>query len=298
MSSGGGGGNGTTRYEWNDTMAPYWGGLLQNAGQQAQTPYSQYGGERVAGFNGNQNDAFGAVRNYVADPSGFLYGRGVDQFYGTLEGDYLSGDKANPYANQKNDYEGNSPQFETMLDAGSNDIAKAYQTGTAADTTRMFNLAGAFGGSAHENAVANNEAALGKTLTNYETQMRNDQFNRSAGLQDARLTRGNADYEAERQRQMTAGNASQADQGLTLDRYNALLGVGGMQQGQQQRYDDVGYGNWQDQNNYGKNQASWLASILSAAQGGLPPSQITSQGGNNLATGLGGALAAYGLFRS
>lgn len=297
MSSGGGGGSGTTRYEWNDAMAPYWGSLLQDAAGQAHTPYSQYAGDRTADFTNDQNTGMGAVRNYAMDPSGFLYGRGVDQYYDTLQGKYLTGSGANPYATQRNEYEGNSPQFESMLDAGSNDIAKAYQDGTAADTTRMFNLSGAFGGSAHQNAMANNEAALGKSLSNYEMQMRNDQYNRSAGLQDARLGRGNADYEAERQRQMMAGTASQADQGLTFDRFNALMGIGGMQQGQNQRDLDTNYQNWFDANHYGQNQSAWLSGILGAAQGGLAPSQFTSAPGNNLSTGIGGALAAYGLFR-
>lgn len=336
MSSGGGSGNsGTTRYEWNDAMAPYWGGLLQNASGQAQQPYQQYQGSRIADMTQDQYAGQAAIRNYVSDPSGFLYGRGVDQFANTLSGDYLNGPDANPYASQSNpwegasatvpsnEYMGDNPYFQKQMQTGMEDITNAYKNGTAADTDRMFTLAGAFGGSANQNAVSNNQNALAKQLGTYANTMQSGQYDRSANLREADigrqlqnqqldkqlggqwtaqdLDRGSQTYENERQRQMQAGTASQADQGLTFDRYNALMGVGAQNQQQQQAHDDLGYQNFFDQQNYGKNQAAWLASILSAAQGGLPPSQMTSSklGGSAVAgNAIGGALGAYGLFRS
>lgn len=95
-----------------------------------------------------------------------------------------------PVSGGSNKYAGDNPYFRNTLKTGLEDITSAYENGTAANTRRMFNLSGAFGGGAHQKAVANNEAALGKTLGNFTSGMLNDQYGRSAGLEESALGRG------------------------------------------------------------------------------------------------------------
>src|SRR5574343_969204 len=148
MSSGGGGGqSGVTRYDWKPTMEGYWGeSALPWAGEEASRAYTPYYGNRVAGQN---NDIWTAIQRTrdmgdAGGPADTKAGRAT-------AGDIAAGNKlgSNPYGGMS------SPYFDAMMQQGMGDITNAYKTGTAADTTRMFNLSGAFGGSAHQNAVAN-----------------------------------------------------------------------------------------------------------------------------------------------
>jgi hypothetical protein len=221
---------------------------------------------------------------------------------------------------ERNQYAGDSPYFENDLQAGMDDIIGGYQRGTSADTTRMFNLAGAFGGSAHQNAVANNEQGLGRTLSNYVSGRRDDQYNRSAGLEDSylgrdlnaqqqdlsrvsqleenRLNRGSNAYEGERGRQMGAIGAGQNEQALALQRANSLVGIGDAQRGYNQDIINQGYNDWQAQQQHPFQQLDWLTGLFSRAQGGMSPNSTTTSTGYSASPYsqlLGTGLAAYGL---
>lgn len=320
---GGAGGSNTQKYEWNDTMAPKWADAL-SWGNSLKDPsgfgaYKPYQGNdpnaRIAGMTGDQQTAFQELRNMNAGTANPLpaVNAAIGQTTDTLTGQYLGGDKMNPYAGQNNpwadaminnntnQYVGDSPQFEHMLHSGQEDIARSYQQGTAADTTRMFNLSGAFGGSAHQNAVANNEYGLAKQLGNYTAGMQNDQYNRSAGLTDAQLgrdlqadttnkslgqssydsylNRGSGSYEAERQRQMGAIGAGNDQQNLGFQRANALLGVGDANRGYNQDILNLNYNNTQDMNNQQYKMADWYTGLLGRAQGGMSPNMTANQAG-------------------
>lgn len=332
---GSGGGGGQNSFQWNDDIAPYWQQTLQDASAQAAQPYQQYQGQRVAFMDQNQQDALGGIRDFAMNSGSPVTHSANGQLQQTLDGDYLTGDLANPYASQQdpwanqmiqngqNQYVGDSPQFQHVLQSGLDTMNSAYQNGTAADTTRAFNMAGAFGGSAHEHAVANNQAALAKQQSDYVSSMQNDQYNRSAQLQEgqlgrdlqadtinkgqgqdayeAYLNRGNADFEGERARQMGAVPGGQNEQELALQRYQALMGAGDAQRAYQQQFDDLNYNDWQDSTNWGRNRSSWMSGILSGAQGGLPPTQTTTQSAyaaNPFSSIMGTALAGYGMFGS
>jgi hypothetical protein len=226
------------------------------------------------------------TRDYVENPGGYLYGVGNHSLQNTLRGDYLQGAGSNPWnyatvATRENQFKGlNNPYFDTKLKQGMDELTAAYQQGTAADTNRMFNMGGAFGGSAHQQAIANNEAGLGKALGNFGSTMLNDQFNRSAGLESDDLGRsqqaqqfnkqiGAGTYENERGRQMGAAGMAQNDQGLTLQRYNALMGIGDVNRSLTQDQLNLGYQDWQDERNFDMRQLQNFMGLLSTAQGGI-----------------------------
>jgi hypothetical protein len=299
MSNGGGGGNnGETKYVWNDDMAPYWRNALASAQIQANQPYQAYTGQRVAGLDTLQNQASNNLQHYVNDPQDFLYGQGNQATQDTLAGNHLSGEGSNTLAQTANSYAGmNNQFFNDTLNRGADLITQKYQNATEPQLRAAAVMNGTLGGGDYQNQVKNAQTALGQELGNYASGMQNDQYNRSAQLTDNYLNRGSQAWDSERNRQMQAMQLAQNDQNLTLQRYDALNAAGAQNRGYQQQVDDQGYQDWFNQQNYGKNNLAWLTSVLGSAQGGLPASQMTYSPSNSVANGLGGALAAYGLFR-
>jgi plasmid maintenance system killer protein len=294
MCGGGGGPSGETKYNWNDTLNPKWQQLLGDAqGVAYNNGYQQYGGQRIAGMNQDQTDAMGSIRNTVVAGGAPAAVAANNQAEGTLRGDYLTGPGSNFYGQLQNQYSGYGPKFQQQLQGQLGDITNAYNQGTAADTTRMFNMAGAFGGSAHQNAMANNEAALGKTLSNATANAYQNQFNQSAGLQENQINRGNANFENERARQLQAISGGQNTNNMAFQGAQQLMATGDAQRGIQQDQLNQQYQDWLDKNNQDFKNADWLSGIYSRAQGGMSANSTSQSAGyqaNPFSQLLGGYL--------
>ena len=290
MSSGGGGSSGSTQYNWNPVIGSYWGGapgadgrggggVLGWAMDEAGKGYQQYGGKRIADRNQDQFTAAQRVRDMAA--SGGTPESAVAR---QTAGDFAAG--RNLRANQ---YMGDNPFFRSSLQSNLEDVTNAYKQGTSADTTRMFNLAGAFGGSAHQNAVANNEAGLARNLSRMSNEAYQQQYDRSANLMESALGR-----------QMQAIPLAYQGQSLQNDLNDRLMGIGGWEQGEQQKYLDQGYNDWANANNWGRQNVGWLVDILSRAQGGTGITQTNAgyQPANygSMAVGAGLLGRSAGLF--
>lgn len=331
-SGGGSGGSGTQRYEWNDSLRPHWVNAIEQANDmRVNQPYRRYEAERIAPINQDQASAMNNLR-HVGMYGTPTSGQATEQIANTLGGNYLTGPGRNPYADannpwrdwsadiQRNQYSGESPQFRQMVGNSLEDITNAYNQGTAADTTRMFNLSGAFGGSAHQKALANNQGALAKQLSNTTTGLYNDQFQRSAGLEESYLgrdaqnqwldrqfgsqadenaiNRGYNAFEAERGRQQGAVGNSYQDQNAMMQRYQGLMGVGDIQRGYNQDRINLDYQDWQEAQNHPARMLDYFTGILSRAQGGVAPNVTTTQNGfsaSPFSQVLGAGLAGYGL---
>lgn len=280
MSSGGGGQSGQTRYDWNDVIGSYWGGrpdangngsgVLGWAMQEAQKPYQSFG-NRIADRNADQFTAAQRIRDMAGSGGPQETYRARQAAGGIAAGDNLN---ANPYM-------GENKYFKDMVANANADTVNAYKQGTSADLTRLMNLSGAFGGSAHTTALANNEAGLAKQLGNQTTSMYGQQFDKSSGL-----------YENALQRQMGAIPLAYQGQGLQTDLNNQLMGIGKWEQDEQQRGIDQNYNNWAEQNNWGRNNVNWLASLLGGAQGSTG---IQTQFGGYQPTNWGSAALGAGL---
>lgn len=288
MSSGGGGQSGTTQYNWNPTIGSYWGGqpgadgkggggVLGWAFDEATKPYQQYGAPRIADRNTDQFTAAQNVRNMASSggPAETQTGRSAAQNIAA--------------GNSYNDYSGDNPYFRRSLQASLDDTTQAYKNGTSADTTRMMNLAGAFGGSAHQTAVANNESALARNLSRMSNEAHQAQYDRSANMDEARLSR-----------QMGAIPLTYQAQGLSTDLNDRLMGVGAWDQAENQKYLDQGYNDWTQAQNWSRNNIGWLAQLLGGAQGstGIQTTQAGYQPTNWGSTAAGAGLLgrAAGLF--
>jgi hypothetical protein len=311
------------------------------------------GAKRFADLAYDQTAAGSNIRSLNEDSTGTIEAGNAarGEVSKTLGGEYL-GEQGNPYmglttaglnsyiggnqhANQntttdRNAFAGNNPYFRDTMNQGLEDITSAYQNGTAADTTRMFNLAGAFGGSAHQKKMANNEAALGKSLGNFADSMLNQQYNRSAGLEDAYLgrdvqnqqfnkgqnaslmenqinrgfqnfnmglDRGMQGWEGERNRMMGAVGAGQNEQGMALQRAGAQMGVGEMFQGHDQRNKDFLFDQWNQNQQHPFTMMDWLSGLYGRAQGGMAPnSQVYQSGASGAMPYAGAALGLASLF--
>jgi hypothetical protein len=358
--SGGSSPSGETRYTWNEDMAPRWNtmlnaapweaGMMNQDGSFGIKPRAQYTGERHAPLTYDQTAAGSNIRSLNDLSLGTIDvgNKARQQTSRTLSGDYLGeGPSGNPYmglapaasnpyiggneyqganpSTDRNLFAGNNPYFRDTLMQGMDDITSQYQKGTAADTTRMFNLSGAFGGSAHQNAIANNEAGLGKTLNNYTNSMLNQQYDRSAGLEDSYLgrdianqqqnvgrnsglaenainrgfqnftsglDRGMQGWEGERGRQMQATGLGQNEQGMALQRAGAQMGVGEMYQNQDQKNRDFSFDQWNQNQQHPFQMMDWLSGLYGRAQGGMAPnSAVYSSGASGAMPYVGAGMS-------
>lgn len=260
--------------------------------------------------------------------------------------------ETNPWAGvsatvDRNQYAGDSPYAKNLKQQGMQDIVDMWTQGTKQDTDRMAILGGAFGGSDHQKAMANNAVALGRTLGNYQNQFDQGQLDRTTGLEEsfigrnlqnqqldkqlggqwgenylgrnlqnqqnnkqlgwqsgeAALNRESQAYQNERQRQMAAAGMGYGEQGLALDRINALMQTGALsrqlgdpytgQVGQNQL--DFNYSQQQEANNWPFKLMQLLSGQYSTAQGNTGQQTQAYGGGNNVGQILGGLLGAYSL---
>lgn len=282
MSGGGGGGSGEQRYNWNDTLAGKWQPLLDNAVDVVREhPYEQYPMQRIAGFSPAQEMAMNATQDWASAGGTGPAIAGKNQAERTLNGYYQTGGAgANPYGGM------NSPYFTDMTTRGLNDISEAFKQGTSADTTRMMKMAGAFGGSAHANKMANDSTALAKGLGNYMAGMQNDQYNRSGGY-----------FEGERGRQAGMVPMGYGADDQFIKNMQTLMGVGDAQRSLEQDQLNMHYNDWQEQNNWDYKGLDFLSGLFGRAQGGMSPNMTYTTPGyaaSPFSQLLGGAAMAYG----
>lgn len=213
MSSGGGS-NGVTRYEWNPFMENMWAGgqdgntgLLNRAITTLNSPYQQYGGKRIADLSGDTTAGMARIRNIATNGTEganaadreitkILNGGYVNPYEGqdvptfTQDASMISGEVTGKVAPGKNEFMGvDSAPFNAVLDRGLEKIGKNYKNTTEAETRKLMNLSGIFGGGAHKEEVDRNEENLLDQMGAFTSQMQNDQLNRSAGLREADLGR-------------------------------------------------------------------------------------------------------------
>lgn len=318
-SGGGAGGSGTQKYEWNEVLGPEWADTLSYGRSLRDRPYTPYTGQRIAGMNNDQENSINNTRTFLyqlKNPKDAV-NSAIDQTTATLQGDYLPGGaQGNPFAGQSanvgaNEYMGDNPYFRQSLTNQLGDMASAYRQGTAADLTRQAVMSGAFGGSAHQTAQANNEAALAKQMGNVANQAYQQQYDRSAGLREADISRrmqndqfgltsGANAFEGERGRMMGAIGQGNAQQGMALQRAQAEMGIGDVQRSYLQDLLNQNFSDWQEGQNYPYKQLDMYAGLLSRAQGGMSPNMTTTTPGYSAspyAQALGAGLLAYGMMK-
>lgn len=304
MCGGGSAPSGITRYDWNESIAPYWNGpeagVLERSRQLRDRPHEQYPYQQLAGLDPRHHTAAASIDHFVGSGGSPATIAANGQAQQTLDGHYLTGDGANPYASQANQYAGvDSPYFRDLMSMGLEDIGTAYRDATLPGINSEAVRAGVFGGGDHDRNVGRSEQQLAREMSRHVAGMSNDQYNRSAGMEEGRLGRATGAFEGERGRQMGAIGAGQAEQGLFFDRMRNLMGMGDMFRSDEQDQLNLAFQNWQEAQNWDQSQMDWFTNILSRAQGGVSPTSVSTHPGfsaSPFSALLGAGMLGYGAF--
>jgi len=253
----------TQRQELPDFLKPYAPLYAQQGYNLSQAPFNPYPFESVAPFTQDQTAAMDMVRQRSLAGSPVV-NAAQQQTLNTINGQYLD-PATNPYLQQ-------------TFDQAANRVTDAFGRGTAAQTDARFARAGAFGGSAWNEIQGANQQALGDSL---------------AGM--AANIFGN-NYAQERSRQQ---QASQFAPNLAAQDYRdaeALLNVGGMQQGQGQAYLTDDMNRFQQAQQYPYQQFQTFGQLFNPNLGSQ--STHTMPGVSPVAGALGGALGGLSMYNS
>jgi hypothetical protein len=196
-----------------------------------------------------------------------LFDQAQGELSKTMSGAYLSPD-SNPY-------------LKGTYDAAAGRMADAYKMGTAAQTNAAAGFGGAFGGSAQSELQGQQNRAFGDSLG----QFANNLYGQN--------------YQAERGRQLGAVQAAPAfagaRQAFDFGNANALNSIGQQQQALGQNYLNADYAQFQDANNYPRQQLDVYASMFNP---NLGRTASASQSINPMLGTLGGAAGGLGMARS
>lgn len=196
-------GGGDSQFKPPSYVIPYSKQMLETAGDLSQSPYSPYGGQRIADFSNFQNLGFGMVGDQAGWGQG-LTGQGVGQLSSTIGGDYLQG---NPY-------------LDAMIGQAQGDLADQYRYATAPANMAMASRSGSL----------DNSGVAGKDMM--------DRFSLMRAMGDVENQMRYGNYAQERQNQL--GAVGQA-LGYGQQSLGNLQEAGGLQQAQGQANLDVLY---------------------------------------------------------
>jgi len=324
----------TTTTELPAWAQPYATQLLQRSANLSNQPVPQYTGDMVAGLSPTTQQGLSGLNTAAGGAQGIS--NVASQYYQSLVGGN-GAQITNPYAgnvqatNASSVYANpaNNPYLASTVDAANKRITDAYSNVTAPTTLAQFRNAGAFGGSAQDQATGTQEKQLADSLSANTSGMYNSAYNTAAGI-DANLQSQNAQAAntvnlANQSVGTSANNAYntqnssnyysnigailQSLQGATGANTAAGTAAGNQVTGgqvQQQNSQDAlnaAYQNWYNQVNAPYTQLSTLSSGLSGALGsgtGISTSSQQAGSGSSLATllGLGATgIGAYNAFK-
>jgi hypothetical protein len=342
---GGGGGGPTTQTSYSTNLPeyakPYYEELLKQTGKQVYStdpsgnvtgvkPYTQYGGEQIAGFTPQQLAVQEQVRG-MQTPTGFnqalgglnvgqytgygAAGQGLGQAFGYTP-QAINAQMFSPAAAQyyQSPYQQNVTDIALREARRQGDISK--QQGALGAIGR-----GTFGGARQALLQAEGERNVQQNLgdiqargsqaayENAQKQFLADQANRmqaqqltqqgqqyAAGLgKDVGLAGLQAGIDTSKGLAATAASQQIAD----LERLKAQAASAGEQQAMQQKINDLKYQVFQEEKNYQKNQLEYLSAILRGNAGALGSTQVQYSPAPSVASQIGGlGLAGLGLYQA
>lgn len=327
-SGGGGGGSTTTTNELPGWAQPYAQQLLQRGSDLSNTTMPTYNGQTVAGLSGTQQSGINNLNN-AATNAGNLAQQGqqfASQYTNSsgpsisnpYTGNVQASTAANAYADPSN-----NPYLANSVNAANQQITDAYNNSTAPSTLAQFRNAGAFGGSAQQQATAQQEKQLGTALANNTANMYNSAYSTAAGVASQNAAQQNAVGMSNQAIGTNANNAynqnlssnyfnnaAAGNQALqTASGLNSAYGTaagnqltgGAVQQQNNQDQLNAAYQQWYNQVNQPYAQLSTLSSALSGALGSGAGTSVTQQmpgSSNTLGSLLGLGQLGVGAYSS
>lgn len=287
----------TTKNEPPSWAVPHYQSLINQSAALARRPYTPYTGEQVAGLTPQQLVAQQMVTDRALGPSAVDSGTGFARELLGGQGQFQGA--ANPYQGQatsvgSNPFAGSNPHLGQMIDQSLRDVTDAYNRSAVPSMMAQFNSGGAFGGSAHMEAMSQSQDALAKQLGNLSNQYRFQDYQTQQGLAEAGLDREQDAWESYLGRQVqTLGILPTLDQAGYFGAQQ-LAGVGDANQQLTQQMLDANYGTWLEARDWQANQLGLLGNALNAVQGGFQNSASTAPNLNRpnpWAGALGGAAS-------
>jgi hypothetical protein len=251
--------------------------LLQQAGQVAQTPFQQYGGEFVAPLNAQQQQA----------------GSNINQYAGF----------AQPFIQQAAGYANQAAQPLTAADIARYQSPYTQQVVNA--TQAQFNnqnqqqLENVRGNAAAQGALGGDREAVAEAITSGQQSLA--QAPTIAGLYNqgynTALSTAQQQQQNLGQAAYSLGNLGVAGQNAGLTGANAQLGYGTLGQSTQQAYDQALYNQFLAQQGYPFQATQWLAGIDTAVGSQMGGTSSTTGQAPSPWSSIGGlALAGASLF--
>jgi len=274
-----------------------------------QNPYQAYGGERIAGFNPAQQQAFQNVQNMQTAPQiGQATGLAGASGLGSIGTAGQMGQVGRQYANQAtNPYAQQaymSPYIQNALQPQLAEMQRQYDITGQQEKGRAVGQ-GAFGGNRQALMQAENErnkniamnAAIGSGYQNaFQAAQQAQQFGAGLGLQG--LQGQLQGFGQANQAAGTLGQLGQTQYGQQMGINQAQQQVGAIQQAQAQQGLDTAYQDFLKQKNYPYQQLAFMSDMTR----GLPLSQSSQSiysAPPNAVSQLGGlgmsALGIYGM---
>lgn len=206
---------------------PYWQNYIQGIGNTIDhTNFSPYAGPTVAPQNFMQQTANDMGYNLAT--GGSPAGNAANS---AITAQALGANIANPYATLTNPYMGTDPYTQQVINSVNSNMADAYAKGTAAQTAGAFNQAGAYGGSAYQDTMAQNNKAFANALGNVDSNLLNQNYYNNTGLAENAINRATGSYQNALQQQLNAATLGLQSQGVDWNAINNLYGLGAAQQG-------------------------------------------------------------------
>lgn len=308
----------TTTTELPAWAQPYATSLLNRGSALSNQDMPVYTGQRSADLNSTQQAGINMATNRATNGSAEI-NAGSTALQNTLNGNYLNRDTGtNQYMGAQptgtNAYMGDNPYLQSTIDKAAGDITRGYN-GAVNSTDATMARAGAFGGSAWQQAQNGNSKNLADSLTNSADSLRMQNYTQSAQLQENALNRDQSAWTA---------NAGLAENGLNrnqtayaTERANQMNGLSTALNYGNQAYTDAAqlsaagdtqYGATQQQltdaQNLFNEQAAApyksldvLGNSIRGAVGGGSTVSSSAPSASNASQAIGGAAALYSLFK-
>lgn len=254
------------KVELPEYVAPYVGRLLNDAESIAGEEYIPYTAPRLADFTGDQQTAFQMYRDM--DPMNPMQTQGGG-IVGAAAQQLLDGSGRRFDSEMRDFYM--SPYMQGVVDIERRKAQEAFDQAMPGMSAAAAK-AGAFGGSRHGLVEAEGRKNLATQLGDIQTRGLQSAFDRAQ-------TQFNADENRRTQGLTSAVGAGNTLAGIgqtgwqnQLAQAQGLLGVGGMQQGLNQKSADIGYQDFVTQRDYPKTQFQFRQGALQ----GLPMTQTAT----------------------
>lgn len=277
---------------------PYFEELLQRGRTESTKPYQAYEGERIAGFDPTEQEAFGQYENIArTQPGGLAEAQNVAQEVagyapGFYQGQQFSGDAVGRFMD---------PYVQNVLNVQQARAQRRYDEGKLRRSQQSVQR-GAFGGSRQAVAESLARRDLDEQLAMNEAKGLSEAFRFGAGQFEKEQARMQEGAKAAAQSKLAAGqlggNLSKQEQELALQRAKALEQVGKQRRDMDQRRMQMGYQDFLNQRDWNRQQLDLYSSLLRGTN--ITPTQdvqYSQPSPNPFAQGAGTAAGLYGLIQ-